>query len=136
MNSIINIILTFFLFIGFEKIWFFFAGSFFKNQIGPMMNMNGDEIDVRIPAAILVYLLMSIGLYYFVFVIKTPISLFESFYRGAFLGFTVFGVYDLTNRAILKVYPWEMVMLDMMWGTIMFSLISSILFYIHSFKIY
>jgi len=96
------------------------------------MNMDGEEIKLRIAPAILVYVLMSIGLYYFVFFIKEPVNISEAILRGGVLGFTIYGVFDLTNRALLKHYPWEMVIVDMIWGTVIFSLISMILYFINS----
>ncbi len=136
MNVFLQICIIFSLFIGFDKIWFYFSGNFVKDQIGSIMNMNNDQINVRIPAAILVYILMSIGLYYFVFALKAPNSLYVALVRGGFLGFIVFGIFDFTNRAILKHYPWEMVLVDIIWGTILFSVISGVLYYINSLKLF
>jgi len=132
MKISIKLFLIFFLFIILDKIWFSFSASFFKSQIGSMMNMDGEEIKLRIAPAILVYVLMSIGLYYFVFFIKEPVNISEAILRGGVLGFTIYGVFDLTNRALLKHYPWEMVIVDMIWGTVIFSLISMILYFINS----
>ena len=44
----------------------------------------------------------------------------------ALLGFTMYGVFDLTNRAILEHYPMPMVVVDMMWGTLLFMITAGV----------
>ena len=41
--------------------------------------------------------------------------------RGALFGLAVYGVYNFTNMATLKGYPWEMVAIDTLWGTTVFA---------------
>lgn len=45
---------------------------------------------------------------------------------GAAFGFAVYGVYNLTNKATLKGYPWTMVAVDIAWGTALFAAVATV----------
>jgi uncharacterized membrane protein len=44
--------------------------------------------------------------------------------RGALFGLAVYGVYNFTNMATLKGYPWAMVAVDTLWGTAIFAAVA------------
>ena len=44
---------------------------------------------------------------------------------GALLGFIVYGMYDLTNLAVLRGWTGKVVLLDTAWGTFVCALISA-----------
>ncbi len=68
-------------------------------------------------ATITCYILLSLGIFYFI--IKKNLSYLESFYLGIF----VYGIYDLTTMAILKNWKWYTVVMDTLWGGILFVLV-------------
>ena len=72
-------------------------------------------------AAAVVYLMMALGLEYFVFTNAEAKSLTLLIVNGALLGFLAFGIFDFTNRALLEHYPWPMVFVDVAWGTFLFA---------------
>ena len=43
------------------------------------------------------------------------------------MGFVVYGIFDMTNMAILKNYPLLFAAVDMSWGTFAFIVVSAIL---------
>jgi len=47
------------------------------------------------------------------------------------LGIFVYGVYELTNRAIFKNWEWKTVVLDTLWGGILFTSVA----YIYKYKL-
>ncbi|KRF00809.1 hypothetical protein ASG88_10275 [Nocardioides sp. Soil777] len=69
-------------------------------------------------AAVLVYLVLLAGLVHFVI---HPAVAAGSWRRavgvGAFFGFVVYGVYELTNLAVVDGWPVALVPIDMAWGT-------------------
>ena len=69
-------------------------------------------------AAVLVYLVLLAGLVHFVI---HPAVAAGSWRRavgvGAFFGFVVYGVYELTNLAVIDGWPATLVPIDMAWGT-------------------
>jgi uncharacterized membrane protein len=77
-------------------------------------------LTIRFLPAVAVYLLIALAIWFFVFqvadssVAKNP---GKAFAVGATLGFSMYGLYDLTNFATLKGYTLEMTLVDMAWGT-------------------
>jgi uncharacterized membrane protein len=72
--------------------------------------------------ATMAYILLVIGLYYFVIREKKPIT--YAFLLGAF----VYGVYDLTNYATLEKWTLRFVITDTLWGGTVFALSTFIIY--------
>ena len=73
--------------------------------------------------ALLVYALLSSGIV--MFAISPDIK--KTFMRGSLLGLIIYGVYDLTNYAILNFWGLELTFIDMLWGTVLCGAVSSLL---------
>lgn len=86
------------------------AKDFYKRELGDLMTDS-----VRVVPAALYYLLYPLAIVYLA--LMPADSLGEALLRSAVLGATAFGVYDLTNLAILKGYTLKMTVADMAWGT-------------------
>lgn len=85
-------------------------------------------LTVRWIPAILVYILLIVAVYFFAVVEGKSIS--NAAIRGAVLGLAMYGLYDLTNYATLRNYTLEMTVKDMMWGTVLCSLVAAAGFYL------
>jgi uncharacterized membrane protein len=97
-----------------------FHATLFKNvQKSPMK--------VRIVPAILVYVLMPFAVTYFAILQSKSIT--DASIKGGLLGMTIFGVYDLTNFATLDGWTVEMAIMDILWGSVMFSITSVVGYY-------
>ncbi|MFO1312710.1 MAG: DUF2177 family protein [Burkholderiales bacterium] len=97
----------------------FVAKGFYQAQVGPLMLPRPNLL----PAAIL-YALCSAGL--LAFAIMPAPSLGRAALAGAFLGLVVYGVYDLTNLAVLKGWTVPVALVDMAWGTVVCAASSSV----------
>jgi uncharacterized membrane protein len=75
-----------------------------------------EDVNIKIAPLFLIYALMSFGLYYFI--IKPRKKVEDAFV----LGILVNGVYELTNYAIFKKWDLVMMLLDGLWGGILFAL--------------
>ena len=73
------------------------------------------EMTLRIVPAILVYLLMSVGIILFVLP-KTNLEYKRALIWGAVFGLVLYGVYDLTNYAILVKWTFKFIVIDITWG--------------------
>jgi uncharacterized membrane protein len=71
----------------------------------------------NIPASILVWMLIVLGLILFVLprIPRTGTGI-EGVLWGGLFGLVVYGVYDLTNYALLKDWRLSMTIVDMLWG--------------------
>jgi uncharacterized membrane protein len=102
------------------------AKNFYKNQIGFLMTPNINWL-----AAIIFYLIFIAGL--ILFVVSPALaksSLQHALVFGALFGFITYATYDLTNLATLKDWPLTVTIVDMIWGSVLASTVSSVTYYI------
>ena len=84
----------------------------YQAWIGPLMR----EQPLLLPAAAF-YLLYPVGVVAFaVLPALTRQSWQRSAALGALLGLIAYGTYDLSNLATLKGWPWQLTLVDMVWG--------------------
>lgn len=78
--------------------------------------IQGSEINLKYIPAFFSYLFLLIGLKYFILdQNKTPEDAF-------LLGIVIYGVYEMTNKAILDKWNYKSVVIDTLWGGILFYL--------------
>jgi len=87
-------------------------------------NVQNKPLKINWTYLILCYLLVSFTIYYFV--IKERKSILYSF----ILGFCINGIYETTNMTILDKWNQNIVIIDTIWGGILFSLVNYIYNYI------
>ena len=93
-----------------------------KNLFGEMVaKIQRTAIQFRLEGAVIVYLLLGMGLYYFI--VKPGRSVWEA----ALLGLVIYGTYDFTNYAILKNYDLIIAIMDTVWGATLFALTTYVL---------
>lgn len=86
---------------------------------------------VNWPAALVFYLIYIVGI--ILFAVKPGLdahSLSKAAVWGALFGFFTYATYDLTNLATLKDWPLKVVLVDILWGTMLCSLVASASFFI------
>jgi len=104
------------------------ARKFYSEQLGFLM-----KPDVGWTAAILFYLLFIAALV--IFVIAPAVekhSWVHALIYGAFFGLVTYATYDLTNLATLKDWPVVVTIADLVWGSVLASLISVITYFVSS----
>lgn len=85
---------------------------------------------VNWPAAIIFYLIYIAGILIFaVLPAVAKDSLRHAMLYGALFGFFTYMTYELTNLALLKGWPLNIVVIDIMWGVVLCSVVASIGFY-------
>jgi len=100
-----------------DYVYLSLVSGFFNKQISLIQNSN---IKLNYPATILCYLFLTLGFYYFLINKKST-------YMDAFLlGLVIYGVYETTNKAILKKWKWDSVIIDTIWGGTLFFLVKMI----------
>ena len=88
----------------------FIGGPFYSLAV---KKIQGNEINFRMYSAVIVYIILITGLYYFI------IGPNKSIKEGAFFGLVIYGVYDFTNHAILDNYSLPLAMMDTIWGMVL-----------------
>jgi uncharacterized membrane protein len=83
-----------------------------------------EPLQFRYGPAAIVYVLMTIGLYFFV--VDPANTWVDAAWKGALLGLVVYGTYDWTNYATLKYYTPQFAITDMLWGSVLFGVTAAI----------
>jgi uncharacterized membrane protein len=91
-------------------------------------SVQGSDITVRIIPALLIYILIPVAVV--VFAVAPSKTLQAAVLSGLFLGFAMYGVYDLTNLATFKGWTLEMTLIDMAWGTFLCGSAAAVGFYV------
>ncbi|TCT36456.1 DUF2177 family protein [Martelella mediterranea] len=111
---IIGLIATVVVFSILDFIWLgTVAFSFYESHIGDLLLSSPNWT-----AGLTFYFMYMIGIYYFVVIpgVKHRSAL-RGLLNGAIFGFMAYGTYDLTNMATLSGWSWNVVIVDMIWGT-------------------
>lgn len=93
--------------------------NIFSKQIVDVQN---SPLKMDFLAAVLCYVLIVFGLYYFI--IRERKSIFEAFMFGV----VIYGIYELTTKAIITNWRWQTVLLDTVWGGILFTIVTAIFY--------
>ena len=83
-------------------------------------NINNGEIDftrLKIISALICYLIMAFGLYYFSVKEKNILN-------ALILGFVINGIYNTTNYATINKYSLNVAIIDTLWGPTLFTIVS------------
>ena len=122
-NFIINLVVAFLLFIGFDILWFKTLGlQYFYNP--QFEAINGKKFKLRIWAGLLVWFFLALAST--MLVQYSDIDNLGVFLYGMFVGFIIYAVYNLTNYATIQKYSIKTVAADTLWGTLLFGVVSII----------
>lgn len=118
---------TFLTFFVIDLIWLVVvARKLYQKELGFIMSPKPNWT-----AAIIFYLLFIVGLLFFVIypaIGKESVS--YALLAGMFFGLITYGTYDLTNLATLKDWPIKITIIDLIWGTSLGGLVSTVSFLI------
>ncbi|MEE2802566.1 MAG: DUF2177 family protein, partial [Bacteroidota bacterium] len=87
-----------------------------KNLYGRLVKrIQGSDIKLNMTATILDYILIVFSIYYFIILKNASIQ------DAMILGLCIYGIYELTSMAILKNWTWDVVIIDSIWGAILYG---------------
>ena len=102
------------------------AKGFYQKNLKYILSPN-----VNWTAAIIFYLIYIAGILIFaVLPAVAKDSLRHAAVWGALFGFFTYATYDLTNLALLKDWPLNIVLVDILWGVVLCSVVASLSFYL------
>jgi uncharacterized membrane protein len=100
----------------FVSIDFFYLNlikNYFSNQV---KLVQGTPIKMNYLATLFTYILLIFGINYFI--IKPNRSVQDAF----LLGIIIYGVFETTNMALFKNWSWLTVLIDTLWGGVLFAI--------------
>ena len=117
-----TLLLSAILFVIIDSVYLNFMKDYFQKQV---IKVQGSPIKMNFLGAALCYVFLIVGINYFI--IKPKKSVQDAF----LLGIVIYGVYETTNYAIFKNWSIISVIIDTLWGGILFALTTYIIRLIH-----
>jgi uncharacterized membrane protein len=115
--------IAFVVFMAVDLLWLgVIARTFYVDRLGHLM-----AAQTNWAAAVAFYLFFLAGLV--VFVIQPALaasSMKKAAALGAFFGFTTYQTYELTNFALLRDWPVSVVVVDIAWGVVLATIVSTV----------
>lgn len=110
----------------------FLMRDVYARYLQPFGNYVDGSLIMNWPAALLTWALLVIGLQFFVLPLVKDEAYSSAALYGAVYGLVVYGVYQLTNYAFMKDWPFNLVVIDMTWGTLVHMIMAVVLVYLQS----
>jgi len=117
-----QVLVTFVVFVALDSIYLTSMKTYFDNQVKAVQ---GSVIQMNLLAAVLCYISLVFGVYYFI--IREKKSLLQAF----LLGLVIYTVYEFTTWALFKNWKISTVIMDSLWGAILFTLTTAIVYFIY-----
>ena len=96
-----------------DSIFIYVIHGKFNNQI---KLIQGEDASVNMFAVIITYLFLKFGFVYFIINRKSTV-------KDAFiLGLCIYGVFEFTNKSLLKKWKYDTAIIDTIWGGCLFAL--------------
>jgi len=96
--------------------------GYFANQV---QKVQGQPLKINFLATAICYIFLILGLNYFI--IKPRRSVQDAF----LLGLVIYGVYETTSWALFEKWSLVTVIIDTLWGGVLFALTTFIVHFIH-----
>jgi len=128
-KTIITYFVTLIVFVTIDMIWLMWlARPTYVAEMGDLIRKQPN-----LGAALAFYVMYAAGLVFFAVIpgLKSG-SLMQGLALGAALGFVAYGTYDLTNLSVMNGFGFKIAMIDLIWGTCLSAITSTIAFFIIS----
>ena len=112
-NNRVKLLITAIIFVVLDSIYLNLIKDYFLKQINLVQK---SPIKIDFLAILLCYIFLIFGINYFI--IQPNRSIQDAF----ILGIIIYGVYETTNKALLTKWSWLTVIMDTLWGGILFAL--------------
>jgi uncharacterized membrane protein len=112
------IIITFIVTILVDLLYLNMIKDIFKKQIE---NIQSSQVKIKLLGGLLTYIFIVAGLYYFI--IKQNKGPKDAF----ILGIVIYGIYELTNYSLFSKWEPKIVVMDTIWGGILFAIVTFII---------
>ena len=109
----VTILIILLIMLALDSIYLYFTKSIFGELVAKVQRT---AIQFRLEGAVVVYLLLAVGLYYFI--VKPGQKVWEA----GLLGLVIYGTFDFTNYTMFKNYDLKTAIMDTTWGSILFML--------------
>ncbi len=125
-SLLISLLLAAGLFGVLDSLWFaLFMKKFAIAKIGDHLRLRQGNIDVQMFCTFAAYTLMVVAAVAFLRPSIAPEnSILTVVGKGFLFGVCIFGIFDFTNGALLKNYPFSFIIVDTLWGGLMYAVVA------------
>lgn len=109
-----------------DFIYLNFMKSYFSNQV---KTIQGSPLQINLLGMVLSYIFIIFGLNYFI--IKPKRTAYEAFLLGIF----AYGLFETTNYALFNKWSFLTIIIDTLWGGILFALVTMIINFFRNIKL-
>ena len=106
------------LFVVIDFVYLNLIKNYFTNQV---KIVQGSPLKVNLLGVVLCYIFLIFGINYFIILPK------KSAYEAFLLGLLIYGVYETTNYALFSKWSILTVIMDTLWGGVLFALVAFII---------
>ena len=111
------LIISAIVFVFIDSAYLYVIKNYFANQI---IKVQGSPMKINLTATLICYVILIFGINYFI--IRPDRSVKDAF----LLGLVIYGVFETTNMALFTKWAWLTVIIDTLWGGILFAVTTSI----------
>lgn len=111
-SMVITIVTILVVMLALDSVYLYLTKSIYGQLVAKIQRTS---LELKWAGAIIVYALLAIGLYIFILEPGKPL------WQAALLGLVIYGVFDFTNYAMFKKYDLSIALMDMIWGSILFT---------------
>ena len=105
--------------------------GFYKQELGPLARRVGEDLSPHLGAALIVYLLIPLGIVLFALPHVSQANLpGSSLFWGCLYGLVLYGIYDMTNLAMLAGWSLKLSLLDILWGGVLCAVTTTMAAYL------
>ena len=97
------------------------TSNHFKNVV---KKISKEDMVFDYKSAFGAYIFLVIGIYYFVIKDLNDNNIKEQMIKASILGLSIYGTFDFTNGAIFKDYDFKTMIMDTIWGGMVFPLVT------------
>lgn len=108
-----NILLTLLILVSIDSFYLYFISGLFGKHISAIQNA---PMKINMHGAIICYIFLVLGLNYFI------LSANKGVMDAFILGLVIYGVYESTSLALFRKWPYYFVLIDTLWGGVLFAL--------------
>ncbi len=121
-HHLVQYLVALVIFLAIDSVWLgVISIKTYRKYIGHLMSQKPN-----FPAAAIFYFSYAIGLVIFAISRSNNGSIAEPVLYGALFGLFTYGTFDLTNQAVLKKWPTQITIIDMVWGVVLCSSVTAL----------
>lgn len=132
MKILILFLCTIITILALDMLWLgVLAKNLYAVNIGELLRKSDGLMAPIWWAAAVVYVCIALGIIFFVLP-KANGDYTQALIWGAAFGLITYGIYDFTNYSILANWPWQITLIDLIWGMVLCGLSSFIAVFVQN----